>query len=270
MIIKLKDYFINVVSLIKKPEMAILPGQLAFFLVLSVIPLIAVIASVVSHFSLSVDALIDLVNSSLPEDVASFVVQALSGKNINFNIILFYIASFILASNGPHSMIIGSNIIYNTKNKGFLHRRVKALVMTMVLVLLVIFMLLVPAYGSLILELTEKIIGSNQLMETINLAFNILKIPVSFILIFLCIKILYTIAPDLKIKSKTTTNGALFTTILWIICTEIYAFYVRTFTQYNLFYGSIANIIILLLWIYILSYIFVLGILMNVANKEKN
>ena len=76
-------------------------------------------------------------------------------------------------------------------------------------------------------------------------------------------------APDKTIKSKSTTYGAIFTTIVWIISTEVYSFYVSSFAKYNLLYGSIANLLILLLWVYLLSYIFVLGMALNASREPE-
>ena len=75
-----------------------------------------------------------------------------------------------------------------------------------------------------------------------------------------------------EIPSNTTNKGALFTTICWILATEIFAFYVETFAKYDVFYGSISNILVLLLWIYLLSYIYVLGMVINASdyNGELN
>lgn len=75
-------------------------------------------------------------------------------------------------------------------------------------------------------------------------------------------------APDTQIASKTTTSGALFTTVTWIIATEVYSFYVNTFNSYNLLYGSIANLLILLLWVYLLSYVFVVGMALNASRED--
>jgi len=248
--------------------MSILPGQLAFFLLLSIIPLVALIASIASNFSISIETLMELVSETFPTEIASFVNEAIGGKSMNFNIAVFYISAFILASNGPHSMIIGSNLIYKVDNKDYLTRRIKALFMTVVLVILITFMLLVPAYGDKIVILITDFINNNTITNTITTLYGILKYPISFILIFFCIKLLYTMAPDKTIKSKNTTYGAMFTTITWILSTEVYSFYVTEFARYNLLYGSIANLLILLLWVYILSYIFVLGMALN-ASKEQ-
>jgi membrane protein len=76
-------------------------------------------------------------------------------------------------------------------------------------------------------------------------------------------------APDTVVKSKETTKGAIFTTIGWILSTEIYSFYVSYFARYNLLYGSVANLLILFLWIYLLSYIFMLGMALNVSSREE-
>ena len=264
---KIKKFLKKVHKTIKKPEMRILPGQLAFFFVLSLIPLVALIASIASNFSISIEMLMELVSKTFPSEVAGIVNEVIGGKSMNFNIAVFYISGFLLASNGPHSMIIGSNLIYKVESKDFLTRRIKAILMTVILVILLIFMLLVPAFGDKIILLIVELISNETITKTIMTLYGILKYPLSFLLIYFCIKLLYTMAPDKTIKSKDTTTGAMFTTISWILTTEIYSFYVSYFARYNLLYGSIANLLILLLWVYLLSYVFMLGMALN-ASKE--
>ena len=58
-------------------------------------------------------------------------------------------------------------------------------------------------------------------------------------------------------------KGALFTTVCWIITTAVYSYYVSNIANYSLFYGSISGIIVMMIWIYILTYIFVMGIAIN-------
>ena len=253
----------NLKKTIKKPEMQILPGQLAFFLLLSIIPLFAVIGVVAAKLSLSAESILDAIASNVPDEVYAFIKDITSGRSININIVIFYVSTFILASNGPHSMIIGSNLLYNIPNKGNLNRRVKALIMTVILVILFLFVLAVPAFGDQIVKLITDVIPNQKIDNTVISIFNILKYPISLLIIFFFIKLLYTIAPDKTIKSRNTTVGAMLTTVGWIVSTEIYYFYVKYFAGYNLLYGSLSNLIILLLWIYLLSYIFVLGMALN-------
>ena len=58
----------------------------------------------------------------------------------------------------------------------------------------------------------------------------------------------------------------MFTTIGWILITTIYSYYANNIAHYDLFYGNISNLVVLLIWIYILSYIFVVGIGINITE----
>ena len=265
---KIKKFIKKLYKVIKKPEMRILPGQLAFFLVVSIIPLVALIASIASNFSISIESLMAMIEKSLPNEVAMIVNEVIGGKNVSFNITIFYISAFILASNGPHSMIIGANLLYKVETKDFMSRRIKAILMTIILVILILFMLLVPAYGDKIIGIIINSIPQMQIQNTVQITYGLLKYPISFLLIYFCIKLLYTMAPDKTIPSVTTTYGSMFTTISWILSTEIYSFYVETFNKYNLLYGSIANLLILLMWVYLLSYIFVIGMALNASQES--
>ena len=70
-------------------------------------------------------------------------------------------------------------------------------------------------------------------------------------------------APDKKIPSQNVNGGAIFTTIGFILITSLYSYYIQEFANYSIFYGSLANIVILMLWVYLLSYVFVIGMAMN-------
>ena len=264
-----KDFKKQLISIIKKPEMRILPGQLAFFLLLSIVPLLMVVVVVASQFSLSIDAVTDSLKQAVPKEVFDFIIAIFNSKKVSINIIIFCISGFILASNGPHSMIISSNLLYKIKDKDFLTRRVKALIMTIFVVILFLFILVVPVFGNQIIKVLTEMIPSDSVVNAIKVCYDILKYPTTILIIFMFIKILYTMAPDKKIPSKNTTTGALFTTLGWIVCTEIYSLYVNRLVNYNLLYGSLANLIILLIWIYLLSYIFVLGMALNAVSYEE-
>lgn len=267
---KLKTFLDKVLKTIRKPEMRILPGQLAFFFVLSIIPLIALVGGIASLFSISMDSIKDMIESSVPGSVSSLLIPIISGKGLNINMVIFFISAFILASNGTNSMIIASNQLYKFKDSSYLERRIKAILMTFILVSLLIFVLLVPAFGDAIFRLIRNFFHGEDIVNFIYQVYQILKYPLSLFLIYFNIKLLYTIAPDQRIPSRSTTYGALFTTIMWILVTEIYSIYVEVFAKYDLFYGSISNILILLLWVYFLAYVFVLGMALNSSQLEGN
>lgn len=267
---KARKFLKKVIAILNRPEMRILPGQLAFFLVISLIPLVALIGTIASAFSISVDSLKLSIDSSVPQAVADLFTKVVSGQGLNFNIVIFFISAFLLASNGPHSMIITSNEIYKFKDRDPISRRIKAILMIFILVGLFFFLLLVPVFGDYIFSLLKNSFSNQASADFFYQLYQLLKYPVILVIIYFNIKLIYVIAPDERIDSSTTTKGALFTTVGWALATEIYSFYIGTFSKYDLFYGSISNILILLLWVYILSYIFVLGMIINAGSYKGN
>ena len=231
----------KVIKIVKKPEMRILPGQLAFFLVLSIIPLIALIGAIASTLSIPADTIKVTLSNSVPRELSEVLTEIISGQGLNFNIAIFFISACLLASNGPHSMIITSNEIYKIDSQNIIRRRLKAVVMTLILVGLFLFLLLVPVFGDSIFSLMRIYITNKSAVDIFYSIYQILKYPIIIGILYFNIKLMYVIAPDKKIQRNTTTKGAIFTTIGWIISTEIYSFYISTFSKYDIFYGRYRN-----------------------------
>lgn len=263
-----KRYLKKIYKIIVKPEMKILPGHLAFFLVLSIIPIITLIGYVATLFNVSLDSVIDLTRDVIPKSVSDILLPFISGSGPDFHIGFSMIAGYIVASNGAHSIIVSCNTLYGIEHANYLNRRIKALFLTILLVALFVFTLVVLAFGNGILKFILSLSIFNTIGERIYYLFLLLKWPLAVIFIFIMIKLIFTIAPDSYIQSKYTTRGALFTTFAWIISTFIYSYYVIYFSNYDIFYGSLSNIIVMMMWIYILAYALVIGIAINVNTYK--
>ena len=263
---KARDIFRKLINLISKPEMRILPGQLAFFLVMSIVPMIALIGTIAIKLNIPTSVLTLTIYETVPTKIANILTGMITGQGLNFNITVFFVSAFFLASNGTHSMIVTANEIYKIKQHSYLSTRIKAILMIFLLELVIAFLILVPIYGDTIFNILRTTELNQKSVEFFYSLFTILKYPIVILVLFINIKLIYIIAPDEKIPSKSTNKGALFTTAGWVLATEIYAFYVETFMRYDIFYGSVSNILILLLWFYILSYIFVLGLGINASG----
>ena len=260
---RIKEFFKDLWKVLILPEMLILPGNLAFFLILSIVPIITVFGMVASMFSLSTDSITNFIGDIIPSGVMDILTSFISNGRLNAGNIIFVLIGFFVASNGPNSLIIASNTLYKKENKNAIFRKIKAIFMTFWLMILFIFILIVMAFGTFILT---KILSFGPLGEFIinnYIIITIVKYLTAFMIIFLTIKILYTMAPDIKLKSKYVNRGAIIATIAIILITSLYSFYAINFANYDLIYGSLANIAILLLLVYIISHIIVLGIAIN-------
>ena len=150
---KMRIFLRKVISIIRLPEMRILPGQLAFFLVISIIPLITLVGAIGSGFGLPATSIKEILDSVVPHDIINYLIPANTNGILNFNMIIFFGAAFILASNGTYSIINTSNEIYKVEDNGEIKKRLKAVLMTVILVILFLFLILVPAFGDVLIRL---------------------------------------------------------------------------------------------------------------------
>lgn len=263
---KTKDNLINYINkiweIIKKPEMGILPGQLAFFMLLSLVPIITLSGYAAGLFNMNMDTVIEMLDKVIPSDINS-LLPYLTGDTLDFKLALILIWMFYLASNGCNTVILISNQIYGLNHSNFIKRRIKAIFMTLAIVLLVIFMLLVPVYGNKIIELFTFL----NLDKTIHRVFDIMQGPITWLIMFIFIRTLYEFAPDRVRHNSHLNTGSLFTTLAFIIITSIYREIANNMTTYNMFYGALSNIAILMLWLYFISFAFVIGLSLNYGEE---
>lgn len=266
---RIKRYWKKLINILLKPEMRILPASIAFNIILAIIPLLTIVVLIASYFDISIDLVSELVNNIMPHQVSEVIINVISGKGFDQSVGLFNIIAFFLASNGTYAIINTSNTLYKIKNRNAIKARLSSLILLLIIILLFLFLLVVPIFGENIISLmsSAKILASYE--QEVMALFNIIKWPMTVLIIYLNIKLIYAVAPSKNIKSEETTYGAAFTTIGWIIATIIFRFYLSHFARYDILYGNLSSIIILMVWMYFLSYIFVFGMAINVSRKEE-
>lgn len=271
---KIKIFFKTLYEIVNRPEMEVLPGHLAFYFMMMLIPLLTLLGSILTNFELVSTSISQVIYGHLPSSIADIVISVSRQDASSLSLWIILIPTLILASNGTYSMIITSNSVYKVRPKGnvifaYIKDRTKAFIMLVVLIFIFLFLILVPTLGNVIFKIIGNIVtNENVVNNTYYILFKILKYPVTFLFVFLSIKVLYVMAPDTKIKMKDTNIGAFFTSFTWVVVTLGYSYYIQYFSSYETFYGGLSSLLFLMLWIYLLSYMFVLGIALN-ASKAR-
>ena len=260
----IRDFFSKVWDVIFKPETLILPGQLAFFVILSVVPIISIITWIGSLLGISVETVTDLLGQIFTSVKFDMFMPSIQVSGAGINDIVVLIVMFYIAANGTNSIVVASNQIYGIKQSNYFKRRFKALWMTLLLCVLYIFILIVPLLGNKIMS-SFDFFGIKTIIEPL---LAIVRGPLTWIIIFLFVKSIYVMAPDKDVNHKVNL-GAVFTTIFWVILTYIYSLWINNFASFNTYYGGLSNIAILMLWIYWLCYIFVIGLCLNVKVENE-
>lgn len=254
----------------RRPEMRFLPGNLAFFIILSIPPILTLVAVLCSRFSVHLLELIEQIGEILPHDVQKIFLDFLKADYSAGVTVVYFIVGFFTASNGAQSIIVVTNTLYGVDEHTYIRRRIKSVLFTIILLVLFLFILIFLVYGNLILKQILSLEMFSNIYQNIYAIFVLLKWPVAFILIFYLIKFIYYFALDRHLPSNQTTYGALFTTAGFIIVTAVYSYYANNLAHYDRFYGNLSNLIVLMMWIYIISYIFTCGIAINISHYSQN
>ena len=263
---KLTTYIKKAFYTFNQPEMRILPGNIAFFFVMALIPMLTTVVIIASYFSISVDTIINFVENLIPNEASNLIVSAISGKGFDSSVGAFNLVALFVASNGTFAIINASNTLYQVPHSDHLKDRIRSVILLFILLSLIVFLMIVPIFGEKILSLFE----TTPFIEGLKVVHKITEWPLTIFLVYINLKLIYTIATSIKVTSESTTYGSLFTTTIWVIATVVFSYYLDHFANYNILYGNLSSLIILMMWLYIISYVFVMGIAINVTNFEQN
>lgn len=251
-------YFKKIFAIIQQPHMTTMPGELAFFMILSMVPVLTICVYILSLFNITSDSLFVLINDTVPGGI-EMIKPLFQGTSIDITLIIFVAWMFYIASNGFNSVIVTSNDIYGIKTVGWFRRRIKALMMTFSFVLMLLIILVVPVWGEKIITLLFE----GSIADKILVLYSYLKLPITWLMMFVFIRTIYEFAPD-RVRRKSHVNaGALFTSIGWLIVTYIYSYFANNMSNYNILYGTFANVAFLMIWLYFMSLVFVVGMALN-------
>lgn len=257
---RFEKYIKRIIKLVSLQEMKILPGHLAFNIVLMIVPIFSIIGVLGSRIGL--ENIVGILENNVPDALLSIISSALNLNIESYNIFFFLIFSLWMVSGGCRAIINASDMLYKVKEKSALKDYIKSFFMVIVLFFLICFVIFVPFLGDLIINFFNNHIENTAIL-IITKIYHFLKYPLSIILMFILIKNLYTIAPSIRIKSKYMSKGAWFTTLSWFLVARVYSYQLNNYSNYNLYYGSLSNILILLVFVYFMAYLFTIGLSLN-------
>ncbi len=266
---KIKKYFKKLLKILSLKELRILPAYMSYSFVLASMPIFTIIVVVASYFSISMDSIISLINNLLPSYASKIVVNAISGESFDLSIAIINIVTFIIGANGMYAVVSASNSLYKVDDSSQIKDRLKSVIILLIIIALLLFLIVVPMLGNKIIEILEYHNLLIKHLDKISVIYNIIRWPLTFLVIFININLIYNIAPSIKIKRGETLLGAFVSTVGWMLFTAVFGYYINYIGRYDLVYGSLSSISILLIWMYILSFILIFGIVVNTMKYNK-
>ena len=161
-----------------------------------------------------------------------------------------------------------SNVIYETpEGRPFWKLRPLQMLVTLAMIILLVVIAVSLALTG---PIVDAIAGPLGIGDTAVSIWNIAKWPVLIALFVLMLAILYYASPNAKMRGfKFITPGSLVALVVWVVASAAFAFYVANFGSYNKTYGSLAGVIVLLLWMWITNVAILFGHQLN-AERERS
>lgn len=238
-------------------------AQAAYFFVLSMIPIVLLLMTLVQYTPLTSEDVIAAAQQVFPSTVQtliqSVVYQAYSqsGTIIPITILI----ALWSAGKGVLSMSSGLNCVYeSTETRNYLYLRFRSSFYTVIFIVAIVLSLLLSVFGnSISLVLNEYAPFLSHITEFVIQIRTLLTL----IVLTLFWDLVYKFLPNRKNKEKTTMKkqlpGALFTACAWQLISFIFSIYLDIFKGFSSMYGSLTTIILLMLWLYMCMYAILLG-----------
>ncbi|WP_210364090.1 YihY/virulence factor BrkB family protein [Bacillus sp. REN3] len=263
------SFFRKIWHRIGEDDVPALAAQLAYFLLLSLFPLLIFLVTLLPYLPITeVDILnflhdytpaqsMELIESSL-EDIMDRDPQLLS---------IGLIATIWSASNGINAIVRAFNKAYRVEEtRSFFVSRLMSIILTFAMIFVFLVALLLPVFGK---EIGTWLFAQFGLTEEFLSVWNMFRWLSSIVILFVVFLGLYWIAPNKKITCISGLPGSIFATAGWVIVSLGFSYYVSHFGRYTSTYGSIGAIIVLMIWLYLSAYIIIIGGEINAYFSEE-
>lgn len=269
-LIKKTKTFINAVI---KDNISIYAAQASFFIIISAIPFIMLLLTLLKFFvPMDQMSILQSINKFAPETIGNFlttIVNELFNKTASASIIsATAVTTLWLASKGVMALYLGINNVFKPERMpNYFYCRFISVLYTMVFIAALLLTIIVFGFGTKL----EDILFENFdfLAKLITYIINA-KIIIFTIVLTLCFALFYRFLPKKKNNSfKYQLPGALCSAAGWMLFSYFYSIYIEMFSNYSYVYGSLTALVFLMLWLYFCMNIFLCGAEINKLYESR-
>lgn len=256
-------------------------AQSAYFLMLSLIPLLLMLLTLVQYTPLTkadIMIAVETLFPSSPNEVSSLDMWIISLINEVYNqshavVPITAVMALWSAGRAVLAVTTGLNSIYRTaETRNYIFLRIRAAFYTLILMVAIVLSMLLLVFGNAISVLVNSYIPF--LKPTTDMVIGS-RTGVTFLMFMLFFAMMYKYLPNQKNKAyrpkrRRLFPGAIVSAISWLVISFIISIYVEIFKGFTNMYGSLTTIILLMLWMYFCLYALLLGGELNVYLEKRD
>lgn len=254
-------------------------AQAAFFMLLSVFPMLMILLNLARYMPFSQEDVISLIANIMPQEFVQYVTSIVSDLYSKSKATLLSVSVIFTlwsAAKGMQAIANGLDSVYECEEYlGYFRWRLIAIMYTIFFIALLVATLCLFVFGNAIYH---GLVGVFPHLENIAGLIIGIRSVVGVVLLFAFFLLLYTYLPDnkgmkvrkkIKRKPRQQIYGAAFSAAAWILLSYVFSIYIDNFSNYSYMYGSLTTIILAMLWLYLCMYIIFIGGEINVYLKWK-
>ena len=240
-------------------------AALSYYFLLSLFPMLLFLTSllglIVGQNPQFQNQLYGYIGRAMPGDASSLVTKTVHEITMNtggWKLAVGLLGALWSATGGMSALGTSLNFAYDVQEgRPWWKRQLTFLLLTLAVAVLVIAAIVIVLFGGRLAGFT----GSHlHLGDTVVLAWKILQWPVALFFVVLCFALIYYFAADLEhAKWYWITPGSVIGVLLWIVASAGFKIYLHYFDSYSKSYGSLAGVVVLMLWFYITALALLIG-----------
>jgi membrane protein len=242
-------------------NLTLVGAGVAFYAFLAFIPALIAVVSLYGLVAKPADVehQVDNFASALPDEVENFIkfqltsVVEASDTGVSITLAVSVAVALWSASGGMAALITGLHVAQEQEQpKSFVVKRSKAIALTLGAVLLLAMVVFIVA----ILPGIAADLGDGS-----RLSLSLVRWPILLAMMIVGVGALYRLSVSETRRGRfgIITPGTLTGAVLWVLASALFGVYTANFSHYSRTYGSLATIIVLLLWLYLSALAILLG-----------
>lgn len=251
------DLLVYVFLRIRNNHISAFAAQCAFFIMMSLFPLLMLVISIASHTLVDIDLLLADIDTEAPEAVKYIIetiIKDIQSGNAYVLSVITVIALLWSASKGIYSLCNGLKITIGDKSQGYFKTRALSFAYTVIMVVAISIMLVIAVFGR---GLLMKVMAFNDIV------YRLILFIIGFTLTTLFITAVYCFLPMHKRKFLLEIKGGAICALGWTLFTMGFSIYTEQIADFNAIYGSLSAIVIFMIWLYACMYMLFIGAIIN-------
>jgi membrane protein len=206
------------------------------------------------------------VPKNLQSDLTELITEIVNKKRGGVLSFGFFFALYASTS-GILALMRSFNLTYKTsENRGFIKERLVAMGLNFLLTFVLITSFMVFILGNFVV----KYLAKEGILEY-NFTFYLTKVLTYFVIFsvfFFTISLIYYYAPAIHKRWKFFNAGCITASVMMILISNVFSYYLVNFASYHKIYGSIGSLIALMVWLYFVGLILIVGFEINASIDQ--